>query len=219
MNKKMIAALVSGVLALSFVGCTGAQGPVGATGPQGPSGTPGATGPTGPQGPTGTANVIYSAWKSAAASWNAKTDFGRATQSSFINAPEVTQTIIDSGLVMVYFRSSNNGVQTLPYTGGSGAVWTLSAYPIIETTEPIAYSAIPTATAVAAGAAVPTANQARIRLISFDHNQAGTTQISSSAQYRYIIVPSGVAAAASTNSTGLNWQDYSSVKRYFNIPD
>lgn len=213
MNKRVIAALVSGVLALSFVGCSGSQGPIGATGPSGTSGA------TGPQGPTGTANVIYSAWKNAAANWNAKTDFGRATQSSFISASEVTQTVIDSGLVMVYFRYSNNGVQTLPYTGGFGAVWTLSAYPIIETTEPIAYTPVPTAAAVTAGTAVPTANQARIRLINFDHNQAGTTILNSSSQYRYIIVPGGVAAAAFTNSKGLNWQDYSSVKRHFNIPD
>ena len=62
-------------------------------------------------------------------------------------------------------------------------------------------------------------DQARIRLLRFTHDNTASLTVSSNADYRYIIVPGGIAAAASTNSKGLNWQDYSSVKRYFNLPD
>lgn len=252
MNKRIIVALVSGILAFSFVGCTGPQGPIGATGPngttgengpqgsngtpgatgpQGPNGTPGATGPqgpngtpgaTGPQGPTGTANVIYSAWKPAAANWNNITRDNTTSKSSFILAPEVTQTVIDSALIMVYARFAGGDTLTfsLPHTSYAGsAVSTISAQAQLETTEPIGYTPVPSAPAVAAGAAVPAANQARIRLFRFTHDNSASVAVSAGGTYRYIIVPGGIAAAASANSKGLNWQDYSSVKRYFNLPD
>ena len=157
MNKRVIAALVSGVLALSFVGCSGSQGPIGATDP---SGTPGAPGP---QGPTGTANVIYSPWKRAAATWNNITKDGTTSKSSFTLAPEVTQSVIDSALIMVYARfvSSSKFMFPLPYTSSAGGVVSTISYQAqLEATEPIGYTRVPSAAAVAANAAVPAANQA-----------------------------------------------------------
>jgi hypothetical protein len=170
--------------------------------------------------------VIYSAWKVAASDWVRTSSNNRAVKAAFILAPEVTPTIIDSGLVIVYLRfqaSLVNPPQVLPYTSydavAPASAYTVSAYPTIETIEPVTYTPVPFNRDISAGTAIPAANQSRIRLLTFTHDNTGNSSVISSAQYRYIIVPGGVAAAASANSKGLNWQDYSSVKRYFNLPD
>ena len=82
-------------------GDRGATGPRGETGPQGEQGDRGATGPagprgaTGPQGPAGSVNVIYGGWEAL------KTT-GR---SLVMNVPQLTQAIIDRGVVAVYVRA------------------------------------------------------------------------------------------------------------------
>jgi hypothetical protein len=78
---------------LVLLGCS-KQGPAGAAGPQGPQGPTGPTGPGGSKGDTGTANVIYSQWD---------TSFS-GTSAEWV-VPELTQSIIDSGVVLVYFKA------------------------------------------------------------------------------------------------------------------
>jgi hypothetical protein len=200
------------VAMLSLIGCSGSGGSAGA---------PGA------QGPAGSANVIYSAWKTtpATASVNYTYD-GSLLKTYFLLAPEVTQPVLDSGFVMVYLRFGNN-VNALPYTSFAGGLQnTMSFKPAIETTEPVAYS---NATGpVAAGAAIPTAQQNRIRIFRFTADNSASVSLPVSLEYRYIIIPGGVAAAPVAPSVNgekpvapkdLDWSDYEAVKKYYNLPD
>ncbi|KAB7731014.1 collagen-like protein [Rudanella paleaurantiibacter] len=116
-----------------LVGCEGPQGPegpagpAGPTGPQGVSGVAGATGlagpagptgpagPAGPQGPVGTANVIYSPWVSVNFSGSA------APFTANINAPQITQTVLDRADIRVYWQE-NGRVIPLPYAEVVGNV-------------------------------------------------------------------------------------------------
>lgn len=87
-------------------GDKGDPGPQGDTGPQGIQGEQGLPGPKGeqgeqgPQGDTGTANVIYSNW--------IPSDFPASINSDFdqweIYAPELTQEVHDTGVVLVFAR-------------------------------------------------------------------------------------------------------------------
>jgi hypothetical protein len=118
-------------------GATGAQGPPGTNGgvgPAGPLGPPGPTGPAGPIGPTGpigTANVIYSSWATVAALVTAN---GPIIDSNFADfglckrwirmAPSLTQTILDQGVVLSYWRVGappSAIYSTIPYQFPVGA--------------------------------------------------------------------------------------------------
>jgi hypothetical protein len=90
------------ILMVFFVllGCS-KQGPAGLTGPQGP------VGPGGSKGDTGTANVIYSKW-----------DSSFSGTSAIWNVPQITRSILDSGVILVYFRAGAATYQ-LNYSVGS----------------------------------------------------------------------------------------------------
>lgn len=63
-------------------------------------------GDVGPAGPPGSANVIYSAWMKTNP-WTpstTSTGSGKATYYFDITAPKVTQSIIDSGTVLLYAK-------------------------------------------------------------------------------------------------------------------
>ena len=84
--------------------CSGEDGEMGVQGPQGeqgPQGAQGDQGPQGNQGETGSANVIYSEW--------IDTEFDNnevAVGVNFdIDVPELTQDIIDQGVVLVFGRN------------------------------------------------------------------------------------------------------------------
>lgn len=93
-------------------GATGPTGTTGATGPQGASGVAGATGPqgvsgvAGPQGPMGNANVVYTDWKTPNFDiFNAFQD-NSAVYLSNQNTANVllTKEVIDKSMVYVYFK-------------------------------------------------------------------------------------------------------------------
>ncbi|WP_205783271.1 hypothetical protein [Flagellimonas allohymeniacidonis] len=90
--------------ALLFVSCStedGETGPAGPAGPAGPQGAQGDQGPQGEQGDPGTANVIFSGWIDSEFDANII-----ATSSSFsIDAPDLTEAILNEGVVLVYGRS------------------------------------------------------------------------------------------------------------------
>ncbi len=68
-------------------------------------GDPGATGATGAKG---TANVMYSSWASLKMSYN-------STDSAYeqsITADSITQSVLDSGLVLTYIKYTNSAGQT-----------------------------------------------------------------------------------------------------------
>ncbi len=190
-----------------------------------PASTPGPKGDvglTGPQGPVGSpANVIYSGWKSAAGTWVEMTKDGTKLKTSFILAPQITQAVMDSAVVLVYAKfTSNNQTFSLPYTSFAGGIANTLAYQAqIETKEPVAYKALPSNADVADDAPIPVANQGRIRLFRITHDNSGSIGVSSNGEYRYIIIPGGVAAGAGAEPTNWNSMTYEQVKARFSIPD
>ena len=108
-------------------GAIGPQGPQGEQGPQGPQGEPGqdgaegAQGEQGEQGEPGTANVIYSDWIDS----EFDDDIFTTSASFSIDAPLMTEDIIDEGVILVYGRSfpapvtNDTDVYALPVVFGA----------------------------------------------------------------------------------------------------
>jgi hypothetical protein len=177
-------------------GATGPQGPQGEQGEQGPEGP---QGPQGPQGPAGTGGgasttVIYSKWFTLGASeWADSTlppEIGaQQITRAFKTAPSITESILDSGIVLSYIRHSTIiGNQLLPYQ--------IYTYVINFSPLPgrlIYYLADP-ATQNAAGIFPP-----------------------DDFEYRYIIIPGNVLASGRTRSP--KTMTYEEVCRQYNIPN
>ncbi len=92
------------LLLISVCGCKGPQGEVG---PQGQTGVQGVPGPVGAQG---AANLLVSAWTAVKATdWKSDND----PQYFYVGIEEknITQAILDKGLVMAYYR--NPGQKTV----------------------------------------------------------------------------------------------------------
>ena len=121
-----------------FTSCKGPQGDIGPAGPKGDTGTTGATGATGPKGDTGatgatgasgsgggtstTSNVFYSNWLSVQFT-------GFDEFSATINAPKITQEILDKGTVLTYAKSNVTGnVIPLPFAALNGTTRTTVVY-------------------------------------------------------------------------------------------
>ncbi|GAB4026163.1 hypothetical protein [Spirosoma gilvum] len=86
---------------ICFITCKGPQGDVG---PQGVAGPTGQTGLQGPQGPQGVANLITSAWTMVKATdWKSDND----PQYFYIKLEDknITQAVVDKGVVMAYYRN------------------------------------------------------------------------------------------------------------------
>ncbi len=144
-----------------MISCTkeGPQGPQGDTGPQGPQGA------AGPQGPTGAANVIYSNWLSFQQAQRDTTIDNSKLKVNHIPAPQLTQTMIDRGTVLVYFRFLTS-VMPLPYTSYAGSLAnTVSFLPKPGT----------------------------LYITRFTHNNSGTLGFGA-IQIRYILIPGETAA-------------------------
>ncbi|MEC5146570.1 hypothetical protein [Chitinophaga sp. 212800010-3] len=193
---KVISRHLSSFLVLAFIVFTiacsknGAQGPAGPTGPAGAAGAAGPAGPAGPKGDTGAANVIYSAWL------DVKYDTTRDTANrpigfeAVISAPKLTSTILSNGIVNVYFNlntAAQPAITPLPYVDAQVFINFVSA----------------------AG---------KIYLASNLDASTGTTSAGAKIwQYRYVLVPGGVAARGSSSS--VNWKDYQSVRKYLGLND
>lgn len=104
--------IASLLMACSKDGNDGATGPQGAQGEQGPAGAQGENGLDGADGQTGTANVIYSPWLDS----GFNTPIASPVGSFSIDAPEITQEIIDSGIILVYGKDDGNVIYALPVT-------------------------------------------------------------------------------------------------------
>jgi Collagen triple helix repeat (20 copies) len=92
----------------------GPQGPAGPVGPTGPAGPQGPTGPAGPAGPPGTTTVLVTL------------DYGFTLRSNGSgdqswSVPQVTQSVIDNGVVIGYIQLGSAGTwTTLPHVFVSG---------------------------------------------------------------------------------------------------
>ena len=109
-------------------GPTGATGLTGATGPQGVQGLTGSQGPQGIQGQPGTTNAIFSAEFGPSfgggSAWQSNVIFGINNISFTLSVPEITQDVLDHGIVNVVANLAgynallvpSTAKMTLPYT-------------------------------------------------------------------------------------------------------
>ncbi|MES2425644.1 MAG: hypothetical protein V4560_01680 [Bacteroidota bacterium] len=104
--------------ATGATGATGAVGSTGATGATGATGVAGATGATGAVGATGSTGATGAAGTAAAISSYVFTNVGvQILGTSTLAVPAITQTIVDQGVVLVYFRNTGtNSWFALPYS-------------------------------------------------------------------------------------------------------
>lgn len=145
-----------------FNSCTPDDGADGTNGIDGINGTNGVDGQT---GATGTANVIYSNWINAPAAI-AETIDATTGVSTTIDAPELSQDILNKGTILVYMSFGSNAY-TLPYTSTAGGnANTITAISSLQ----------------------------KIKFFRFTHNGVGTTNIPTSLIWRYILIPGGVQA-------------------------
>lgn len=165
------------VISLISLSCS-EDGPAGPAGPSGPAGVAGPTGATGATGATGTANVIYGEWFTPA-TYEATTIFGMKHFAHTLTVPEFTQEVLDSGAVLVYAKLQGYNpliwphdqvgqlALTITYLSGSSVYDTWSAF----------------------------AAEGSLK-IDFVNSNNIYTSISNAHQFRYIVIPGGVAASA-----------------------
>ncbi len=158
---------LTSLLALFILSCQKGQ-----TGPTGPAG------PNGAQGPVGSANVIYSSWFTPAA-YTKDTVFGIWGFNYNKPASDITQPVLDSGVVIVFAK----------LLGYNPAVWPATQVGQL----PITLTYVQGVTMTDTWTAAATAGNLKIRFVN-DHNFY--TGISTSHQFRYIIVPGGVKSSA-----------------------
>lgn len=176
-------------------GPEGEQGPAGPEGPEGPQGPIGETGPQGPegsQGPPGSANVIYSDWMRLGdvAEEYVTTLLSRNYAAYDLPAPELTQELIDQGIVLVYFRLLG-AVSPLPITLGGFS----DAEPYTITFN---------------------ASQPGKIIILSQYLDNTVNTLANSSEFRYVLIPGGVAANASYEELV---KDYGRLVKQFSIPE
>lgn len=173
----------------------GEQGPEGPQGEQGVQGEQGETGPQGPQGPKGdqgdqgnpgTANVIYSEWIPSGFPANINSNFDQWE----MYAPELTQEIHDSGVILVYARVGTL-IYSIPNTFfTSNEHW---EFRLLDTND----------TLIA------------IRVNSINGGTIGNPFLDG--DFRYILIAGGIAAS-SKSMDDYSKMSYKEVVERFNIP-
>ena len=165
----------------------GSDGAAGATGPAGPAG------PAGPTGAVGSANVIYSAWTDVAMAIN-------SNQTAFIGtitAAKIVDSILQKGDVKVYINlntAAAPAVSPLPYS---------ESYFVTDTTTLVYHL-------------YPVFQLGKITLVGNADFSTTGTGTAKTGQYRYIIIPGGVASGRSAT---IDWNDYAEVKKYLDLKD
>lgn len=222
------------LLLAGATGPQGPQGPQGPAGPQGPQGNTGAAGANGktiltgtgvpaanigttgdyfldrntynfygpkdgsgwnapvslkgPKGDPGTANVIYSGWRYAT-SFNDSTIDNSSLKVGYLTAPALTPALLNTSLIQVYF-TYGGGNFTLPYTSNAGGKPNTISY---------------------------TPMSSKILITRFTHDNSNSVNLSTLLQYRYLIIPGGIAANAAKNKIDL--EDYSATMKFLEIPE
>lgn len=125
-------------------------------------------GKDGAQGPAGTANVIYSEWISFPATYTFSSQDDRLGFFYDIQAPKITQEVLDHGIVMVYISSNGGTVFSLPYT-------------------------IPTTYGVS-----QILSEGLLEIFTYKLNNSGGIEIPTTSKLRYVIIPGGAAAKTKT---------------------
>lgn len=180
---------------LAFAACSkdGDQGPAGPAGADGAAGAAGPAGPAGAKGDTGVANVIYSDWMDVPGfvldtATNRQGTIDTFGLTSGFEVPALTTDILNKGLVKVYINlntAADPVIAPLPYVDNS----------FIN----IRYIG------VTGG------------ILLFSNIDASTTTDDNGNviyQYRYILIPGGVAARS---ASGVDWNNYKSVQKYLGL--
>lgn len=177
----------------------------------------GCKGDDGPAGPPGTANVLYSAWFTAPA-YDTATVAGIRHFSYTRAAPEITQSILDNGVVLTYGK----------LLGYNSQVWPLDRVEML----PIEVRYVQGNLQLDRWAAHASPGNLRI---DFSNSNNFYTSISNAHSFRYVIIPGGSAISAAAVPSGmsagvvaggraytraeLQALSYDEVRRLFNIPD
>ncbi|TCV04123.1 hypothetical protein EDC17_11062 [Sphingobacterium alimentarium] len=134
------------------------------------------------RGATGSANVIYSGWLSFPQSQRYTSIDGTQYKVNHINVPRLTQSLVDQGLIMVYYLYQNS-VHQLPYTSDAG--------PGVGPAKTSTISYLP--------------KPGRILITIYTHDNSASVGLGS-IQFRYVIVPGGVVATLKNKNIDLNDQ-------------
>lgn len=169
-------------------GTNGAQGNTGATGAQGPQGV---AGTTGSNGKDGNANVLGRVLTVQASEWKKYTyQDNTYDYKTVVPIPEITQAVLDRGLVMVYKGNS------------SGASWT----------------AMPFNTAFQSGNTTYVYDfdfvHAFGAITLWESISSGDTPAPTAARYYKVVVLTPQGRIANPN---VNYKDYAEVAKAFNL--
>jgi hypothetical protein len=136
----------------------------------------------GKDGATGTANVIYSDWVNAPAATPETID-GTNGMSTSLNAPKLTEEILNNGTILVYM-DFGGGIYQLPYTSTAGG--SANTITVISTL-------------------------GKIKIFRFNHSGNGTVGIPVVLKWRYILIPGGVSAtdvkSVKTDYSKMSYED------------
>jgi len=179
------------IVATVFVACK-----KGDVGPQGPEG------PAGPQGPQGSPNVKYSTWFTPNA-YTLTTVFGVKNFTYEKSAPEITQPILDSGLVIVF---------------GKLLGYTPSVWPTNQVSQlPISLTYVQSGSTMTDTWSALTAPQKLT--IRFVNDKNDYNVIATAHQFRYVIVPGGVKISGRAAEGNYQQMSYSELCTLFGIPE
>lgn len=167
-------------------GTDGTDGTNGIDGADGTNGINGTNGTDGADGADGNANVIYSDWFTP--SWTKTTDaFGRDLFEHDEAAADITQDILDSGVILVYGQL--NG-----YNSDLWPTYQVGLLPLV-----ITYN-----TDIDTWTLIFSVGNLRIRLIN---NNNSYSSLSILYQFRYIIIPSNNLANKSSSKSKQDIKD------------
>ncbi len=176
------------LITIVFANCKkGDTGPAGAAGATGANGANGASGPQGPKGDTGVANVIYSQWLDVAYTPVKDSTTGDTLAwIATIPAPSLSDSILNTGIVKVFLNAGTPTVKAvfpLPITDlfALTGLLNVNCYFTLNT----------------------------INLYATDNASSFTSQGEKAFQYRYVLIPGGVAGGIRKN---VDWNDYNQVK-------
>lgn len=147
----------------------------------------GPAGPQGPAGPKGSANVIYSDWVYAK-NFRDSTIDNSAMHVADIPANDLTTDNLQNALIQVYF-TYGGGTFPLPHITNAGGKSSIINF-------------------------APRYKHFNITRYTLDNTNS--INLSTVLQYRYVIIPGGVAAAKAKN---IDINNYESVRRYLRLND
>lgn len=189
-------------LPVNLQGPMGPQGATGATGATGAAGATGVTGATGATGAAGNVNVIYSAWMTSPYDSRDTTIDGTCYRVRHLDAPLLTSSILNTGTIITYFRVGSIGPYQLPYISDAGGA-TNSVNCFYKLGKIFVYRH--TLNSCRFTSAVPEEFPGQPVMINLPQ----------SLEYRYVIIPGGIAAAAAKR--GVDLKNYEAARQYFKI--